>query len=166
MRKLKSKNYVYCPKVTQLVRGKGQWGAQFSEFTASGFLFFSSKKLLSLLDVFCCFSSFLFIFLSHVFRGILDCSLDLATSKSCGTNLKCVLSSLHTQLYVLGTSLVGRNKRHGVMCCIWISSWAMNNNYVVAKLVQPVWMLNSKTRAKRCTPNSDRKLMTETFNQR
>lgn len=94
MRKLKSKNYVYCPKVTQPVGGKGQSGAQFSEFTASGFLLFSSKKLLSL-DIFC-FFSFLFIFLSHGFRGILDSSLDLATSKSCGTNLKCVLGSLHS----------------------------------------------------------------------
>ena len=40
--------------------------------------------------------SLIFIFLSHVFREILDSRLDLATSKSCGTNLRCVLNSLHT----------------------------------------------------------------------
>ena len=38
----------------------------------------------------------LFFLLSHGFRGILDSSLDLATSTSCGTNLKCVLGSLHS----------------------------------------------------------------------
>lgn len=39
----------------------------------------------------------------------------------------------------------------------------MTNNYVVAKLVQLVGMLSRQTRAERCAPNSDRKLMTKTI---
>lgn len=144
------------------VWGKGQSGTQVSEFPASDSSLFFSEETTVLVE----YLLFLFFFfLRNIFRRILDNSLDLAIFKSSGTNLNYLLTSLYTNLYVFGTSFRGRSKRHRAVHYTWISSWAMNNNYVVAKLVQLVWMLSRQTRAKRCSPNSDRKLMTKTFNQ-
>lgn len=87
------KNYVYCPSPTQPVEQEPVRSSVLLNSQRQGFIFLLPRKR------YCPWTSsvflFSFIFFSHGLEESLTVALIWLLLKDCGTNLKCVLGSLH-----------------------------------------------------------------------